>query len=334
MRIVFPLILLGVLLLVCAIIDQIFVRTLRLFLSHHAANVIRFSLMAFWTILIAGNIAWGHYHTRLTLQINNVEIENNKLPASFSGLKVAHISDLHIGSLNSPEGKQFLSEIADTLIAQKPDIICFSGDLVTIRSAELIPFLPQLSRLSAAGIPVYSVMGNHDYADYLWDFSPEQKQEDRDSLRLMQRQIGWQMLDNEATVLRRGEDSIAVIGVENIGEPPFTTYGNLQNAMQSLGDNVTSKNMFSILLSHNPTHWRSEVLPNTDIDLTLSGHTHDWQFRILGWTPSKYKYPDHGGLYQNGSQYMYVNTGLGCTGPTVRIGVKPEITIITIVTAQ
>lgn len=328
MRIVFPLILFAVLLLVCVLIDQLFVRALRLFLSHYTSNVIRFSLMAFWTITIVGGIAWGHYVTRLSVQVNNVQIEHPLLPTSFKGMKVAHISDFHIGSMQSPAGEQLLDNIIATLLEQRPDIICFSGDLVTIRAAELEPFLPQLKRLTDAGIPVYSVMGNHDYADYNWGYSDEMKQADRDSLRLMQRQIGWQLLDNQAITLHRGNDSIAVIGVENIGEPPFTTYGSLPAAMERLGGIDTTANLFCILLSHNPIHWRAEVVTQTNIALTLSGHTHDWQFRIFGWTPSKYKYPDHGGLYNVGNQYLYVNTGLGCTGPTVRIGVKPEITII------
>lgn len=336
MRILFPLIAFAILLIICAIIDQIFVRILRLFIEHRLANIIRFSLMGFWVILIVGGTMWGHYVTRLGIQVRETQITSDKLPQSMDGLRIAHISDFHINSMNSPEGHKLCTEIIDHLIQLKPDMICFTGDLVTIRSTELIPFRAQIARLTEAGIPVYSILGNHDYADYQWDFTPERRAMDVDSLRQMQIEAGWQMLDNRTVSFSRNGDSILIVGVGNIGEPPFTTYGNLDDAMRSAGGIHAADATFTVLLSHNPIHWRQEVLPRTGIDLMLAGHTHAWQFRIFGWTPAKYKYPECDGLYSetntdtHHTQYLYVNTGLGCTGPTVRIGVKPEITIHTL----
>lgn len=333
MRIAVPLIALAILIVICIIVDQLFVRLLRLFLSHHIANVIRFSLIAFWTILVVGGISWGHWITRLQVEVRTAELQYDRLPKAFDGFRIVHISDFHIGSMHSEAGRKLLDNIIDTIIAQKPDIICFTGDMVTLRAAEAFPFKQQLTRLAASGIPVYSILGNHDYADYNWNWTQERRDADIDSLRNFMAEIGWQMLDNHSLLLERATtDStsaqLALVGVGNVGEPPFTTYGNLSDAMLEIGGMAKADTTFTVLLSHNPIHWREEVIPSTNIDLTLSGHTHAWQFRIFGYTPAVKKYPDCDGLYQSGKQYLYVNTGLGCTGPTVRIGVKPEITVL------
>lgn len=330
MRIAVPLIALGILFLICILIDQLFVRLLRLFLSHHSANIIRFSLIAFWTILVVGGVSIGHWYTRLQIEVRSADIVSNRLPESFVGTRIAHISDFHIGSMNSNAGRELLNNIVDTLIAQKPDMICFSGDMVTLRAAEAFPFRNQLKRLADSGIPVYSILGNHDYADYNWNWTQERRNADIDSLRTFLGECGWQMLDNKSTTIEKGNEVMNIVGVGNVGEPPFTTYGCLSDAMEEVGGFASADSTFTVLLSHNPIHWREEVLPNTQIDLMLAGHTHAWQFRIFGWTPAVKKYRECDGLYQEGQRYLFVNTGLGCTGPTVRIGVKPEITLLTL----
>lgn len=330
MRILVPLIALGILLLICVAIDQLFVRLLRLFMSHHTANIIRFSLIVFWTILIAGGISYGHWVTRLQVEVRSQNIVSSRLPLEFDGLRIAHISDFHIGSMNSEDGRQLLDNIIDTLMANKPDMICFSGDMVTLRSAEALPFRAQLKHLADSGIPVYAVLGNHDYADYNWDWTQERRDADIDSLRNFLTEVGWLMLDNKTAVVNRDSASINIVGVGNVGEPPFTTYGSLSEAMDEVGGKAAADSTFTVLLSHNPIHWRAEILPSTKIDLMLAGHTHAWQFRLFGWTPAVKKYPECDGLYQEGKQYLNVNTGLGCTGPTVRIGVKPEISLLTL----
>lgn len=315
------------------IVDQVFYRLMRLFFKKHRAKVIRLLTFIVTVVIIVSSCLIGHFHTRTHAYINNVVVQSLRVPASFDGFKIAHISDFHIDSFDSKTEMSVVDDIVAKILRQKPDVVCFTGDIVTNRSAQLLPYRKVLARLAATDVPVYCVMGNHDYADYVWDFDEAQRQQDRDSLRLIIKEMGWQMLDNTCAWMKRGNDSILVAGVENIGEPPFTTYGNLSKAMSQSKSETSEESAdlaFTILLSHNPSHWRKEVLPDTDIDLMLAGHTHSMQLNIFGWSPSKYTYQECQGLYREGNQYLYVNTGLGCTGPRIRIGVRPEITIITL----
>ena len=325
-RFIFWGIIILVLLIVAAIIDQAFYRLVRLFVDKHTALIIRLVTAIVVIAGIVGSVLWGRYVTRLRLDVSQAELVSQRVPSAFDGFKIAHISDFHLDSFDKNKEMGFVEEIIDRIANEHPDIVCFTGDLVTVRSAQAIPYRRLLHKLSASGIPVYSVMGNHDYADYVWEFDESRRLADRDSLRHLMSEAGWRMLDNESEWLYRGSDSLLVAGVENIGEPPFSVYGDLGKALEG---NYTD-NVFTILLSHNPTHWRSEVLPNTSIDLTLSGHTHAMQFRIGSWSPSKWKYPEFAGLYREGLQFLNVNTGLGGVGPKIRIGVKPEINIITL----
>lgn len=325
-RFIFWGIIILVLLIVAAIIDQAFYRLVRLFVDKHTALIIRLVTAIVVIAGIVGSVLWGRYVTRLRLDVSQAELVSQRVPSAFDGFKIAHISDFHLDSFDKNKEMGFVEEIIDRIANEQPDIVCFTGDLVTVRSAQAIPYRRLLHKLSASGIPVYSVMGNHDYADYVWEFDESRRLADRDSLRHLMSEAGWRMLDNESEWLYRGSDSLLVAGVENIGEPPFSVYGDLGKALEG---NYTD-NVFTILLSHNPTHWRSEVLPNTSIDLTLSGHTHAMQFRVGSWSPSKWKYPEFAGLYREGLQFLNVNTGLGGVGPKIRIGVKPEISIITL----
>ena len=324
-RLIFWGILILILVIIGAIVDQLFYRIMRLIFEKHTAQVIRLWTFFGVMVIIIGSSIWAHYVTRLTLEVNKVEIPSKRLPKSFDGFKIAHISDFHIDSFDAE--KDFVQEIADRILSENPDVICFSGDIVTIRSAQLIPYKKVLAKLASTDIPVYTVMGNHDYADYAWGMDDKQKVNDQDSLRLMLKECGWKQLDNEKRAIYKGADSILIAGVENIGEPPFSVYGDLSKAM----DGNLNPTEFTVLLSHNPTHWRNEVLPKSGIDLMLAGHTHAMQFRLFGWSPSKYKYPDFEGLHKEGDQYLYVNTGLGCTGFRARFWVKPEITILTLI---
>lgn len=329
-RLIFWGIIILILLLIGTIVDQIFYRTIRLFFEKSTAQTIRFWTFIVVIATIISNGFIGHYYTRITPSVKKISIPNKKLPDGFDGFTVAQISDFHINSFDPEKDKDFFDKLIEKIVAEKPDIICFTGDLVTTRSAEALPFTQVLSSIASLGIPVYSVMGNHDYADYTWRFDESQKNADRDSLRTLQKEAGWVMLDNSSFLLKKDNDSIIIVGVGNIGEPPFTTYGNLSEAMSNVGGISASDNTYTILLSHNPIHWKDEVIPSTSIDLTLSGHTHSMQFKIANWSPSKWKYKEWSGLYQEGAQFLYVNSGLGCVGPKIRIGVKPEITIITL----
>ena len=208
----------------------------------------------------------------------------------------------------------------------EPDLIIFTGDLVTLRSAELEPFLHVLSGLKAKN-GVYSILGNHDYGDYVPWKNVSEKLEDRKLLRIKEKEMGWRMLNNESVYLYSGNDSVALIGVENWGEPPFPKYGNLRAAYPDLNDDC-----FKILLTHNPMHWDEEVISGTNIDLSFSGHTHAMQIKLqLGdwrYSPAEIRYPRWSGLYREGNQYLYVNEGIGCVFMPMRVGATPEITVI------
>lgn len=314
-----------------ALLDFLLWLGLRAFLSPRALRTIFCVVDAGLLLWLVGAVLVGHYHTRLQVEVARVEVRSPRLPHSFDGLRVAHISDFHIDSFDTISDRPFMDKLADILRSERPDLICFTGDLVTIASPEARPWRDALARLAAQeDVPVFAILGNHDYADYVREADESWRTADRDHLRRMLTAAGWQLLDNRSTLLRRGGDSIAIVGVGNIGEPPFATYGNLDTAMQDVGGRAVADSMFTLLLSHNPVHWRTEIVPQTHIDLTLSGHTHAMQLRLFGWSPSAFRYPEWAGLYREGDQYLYVNTGLGCTGPRVRIGVPPEVTILTL----
>lgn len=256
---------------------------------------------------------------------NEVEIVVPDMPKSFDGLRIAQISDLHLGTFRSDTS--FVSRLVDSINAARPDVIVFTGDLVSRHSDEALPFIHTLSRLRAP-MGVYSIMGNHDYGDYMkWD-SDDAHKADIGRLKYLQSRMGWRMLNNETAWLRQAGDSIALIGVENVGEPPFTTYGDLGHAYPSIGDANTK-----ILLSHNPSHWTRDLAdsPDSHIALTLSGHTHAMQFMIFGFSPAAWRYPTWGGLYSDTKgQNLYVNRGAGEVGFPARIGATPEISVFTL----
>lgn len=204
----------------------------------------------------------------------------------------------------------------DLVNAQQPDLIVFTGDLVNHRAVELNDFQEILAGLKA-GDGVYSILGNHDYGPYFhWKSKQDQ---DNNLIELKQRQaaMGWKLLNNEHTFLIQGNDSIALIGVENQGEPPFSQHGDLPKAKAGI------EGMFKLLLSHNPTHWRREVLPESDIDLMLAGHTHAMQLQLGNYSPSVYIYPEWGGMYLEGTRGLYVNVGIGYVGLPFRFGAWP-----------
>lgn len=248
------------------------------------------------------------------------------LPDDFDGYRIVHLSDLHIGTfLRNPA---FIDSLADAVNEQHPDMVVFTGDLVNVSAIELLPFRKTLSAISAPD-GVYSVMGNHDYCMYAQDCthrvhgrSITVAERDRMLLQYMEDKMGWRMLMNENVVIKRGKSSIAVVGVENIGKPPFKSFGNLAKALTGLPEG-----MFKILLSHDPTHWRCGVLNKTDIALTLSGHTHAGQVRLGRFSPAKWAYNEWGGSYVEGNSMLHVSPGIGGTVP-FRFGAWPEINVV------
>ena len=293
-------------------------------LLHHALAwrpflVAGLALVVLWW----GLYAYGHWIGRFRFEVKKVELGSSRLPSSFDGYRIVQISDLHADGWKGHARR--LQEIADTINALKPDLIVFTGDLVSFDFRELFDLWQPLASLRARD-GVLSVLGNHDYDPYARNISPER----RDSLvRLLvsyqEEQLGWRVLMNSNTLVRRGSDSLAIVGVENQSCGPHRPIrrGRLADAMKG------TDGMFRVLLSHDPSHWRAEVLGRTDIDLTLSGHTHAMQCRILGFTPSRFIYPECDGLYREGDQSLYVNIGLGGTMP-MRIGATPEVTLITL----
>ena len=254
-------------------------------------------------------------------QVKEVTLPSEDLPQGFEGFRIVQIADIHTGSWGTDT--QAMQQAVDIINAQQPDLIVFTGDLVNNLASELDAFIPVFSQLKAKQ-GVYSVLGNHDYSTYIQWEHPSQQEEQLESLKQKQAQMGWTLLNNQHIKLYQDKDSIALIGVENSGRPPFPDHARLSEAMQG------TEGMFQILLSHDPSHWRREVLPETDIQLTLSGHTHAMQTKFFGFSPARWVYPENEGLYQEGEQMLYVNIGLGHLLYPMRLGAWPEITLITL----
>ncbi len=275
-------------------------------------------------LLIFISMWWGALLNRYNLDVKIVDIEIPDLPKSFENYTIVQISDLHVGSYG--KDTTFVKQLVDEINFLEPEMIVFTGDIVNRKTSELIPFMESLSKLTAPD-GVISVLGNHDYGDYASWKSEADKQANLDRMIKCQREMGWKLLLNETEFIHRGEDSIAIIGVENIGDPPFHSYGDLNKAYPTLNDSVVK-----ILLSHNPAHWQADIRRNPDVNipLTLSGHTHAMQFAMGGLSPARLRYKYWGGLYDDGgvtNNRLYVNIGIGTVGFPARIGATPEITI-------
>ena len=270
-----------------------------------------FSLMMLYGIFVE----WKRF------VVKEVEISLSQLPAAFDGYRIVQLSDLHLGTHG--DDVRFIEGVVKRVNALQPDLIVFTGDLVNSLSNEVNPYTNALAQLEAKD-GVLAVLGNHDYCIY----GPERR---ADNIRLgaagvvaAEKEMGWTVLRNECRFVERGADSLAIIGVENTGKPPFPHIGNLPAAMKAA---VGTK--CKILLSHDPSHWRMEVLAKTDIALTLSGHTHAAQFKLFGWSPSRWLYKEWSGLYAESNQYLYVSEGTGGTLP-FRLGTPPQITLLTL----
>lgn len=268
---------------------------------------------------------WGALVNRYSIDVRNVDVTVADLPEAFDGYTIAQISDFHVGTFGTDT--TFVSKVIDKVNSLSPDVVAFTGDIVNRRSSELRPFVSPLSRMHARD-GVLSILGNHDYGDYYsWD-TPEAKAENMKELLDMQAEMDWHMLNNATSFIYRGNDSIAIIGVENVGDPPFTVYGDLDMAYETLDDPTVK-----ILLSHNPAHWIEDIKdsPDKNIALTLSGHTHAMQMSAFGVSPAALRYPTWGGLYEDEDGHqLYVNIGLGEVAIPARIGATPEITLITL----
>ena len=272
-------------------------------------------------LFVMGYILYGALFGTENFKVRETTILSKDLPQGFENYRIVQISDIHCGSWAG--NPQALQKAVNIINAQQPDLIVFTGDLVNNIATEVDEFMPVLSQLKAKD-GVYSVLGNHDYAMYIRWESPEKKEENLNALKQKQADMNWNLLNNRHVKLYQNGDSIALIGVENSGRPPFPNYAKLPEAMEG------TEGMFKVLLSHDPSSWRREVLPETDIQLTLSGHTHAMQTKIFGFSPSAWVYPEYEGLYTENGQLLYVNIGLGHLMYPLRLGAWPEITLLTL----
>jgi len=362
-------VIIGVLLALLPHVIYIMVRLVGL-AAHFRAGYRPYGIAALVLVVIWIFAAvYGNVYGRFRHEVKQVQLTFSNLPAGFDGLRIVHISDLHLDGWTGHEKE--LQQRVDEINALQPDIICFTGDLVSMSPNELKPFVPILRQLGTNSPgkrgAVYSVLGNHDYFPYARIGTRAREAAVKKLIRMEREELGWTVLLNESDIIRRGNDSIAILGCENqsVGAHPVIQRGNLRKTLKSVSSRVQefkgssdnsqcsigassalnsqfptdstlytlNSQLFSLLLTHDPSQWRKEVVPETDIPLTLSGHTHAMQLRILGFTPSKWIYPECDGLYTEGNQHLYVNIGLGGTLPW-RIGATPEITIITLRTTS
>ena len=266
-------------------------------------------------------MAYGAWIGRERPQVREVEIRFEGLPESFDGYRLVHISDIHARSYAAR--RESLQRAVDIINGLKPDLITFTGDLITLDATELDPVNEILRKLKSED-GIMSVVGNHDYGIYA---DPSDKSSSRRILSEVikeEERMGWNVLMDDNRIIKRGQDSIAVIGVQNTSPSRhFPSKGNLRKA------SVGTEGMFRILLTHDPMHWEREVV-GKEYPLTLSGHTHAMQFSIFGWSPSSLIFKEYRGLYTKDDQHLYVNIGLGETILPFRIGTRPEITLITL----
>lgn len=265
-------------------------------------------------------LLYGILIERNVYRVKEVVISYENLPEAFDNYQIVHLSDIHARSFS--KRPKSLARAVRKINSLNADMIAFSGDLITLSPNELDNVADILSELESAD-GIYSVLGNHDYSIYRNDDESFGNDEDFIAdLVKREKAMGWDVLLDEHRIIRKGQDSIAVIGVENTTPSPhFPSMGHLSKA------SAGTEGMFRILLSHDPMHWDAEIV-GQDYPLTLSGHTHAMQFSILGWCPSRYIFKQYRGLYTKGQQHLHVNTGLGETILPIRIGVPPEITLI------
>ena len=285
------------------------------------------------------------FSNKYRYRIHRVQMAFANLPAGFKGIKIVQVSDIHSGSFTD---KHAVMRGVDMVLKENADLILFTGDLINNLADEMSDYMDVFNRLKAP-MGVYSILGNHDYGDYVaWpDRDEEHRRKERESgkhlwtplqqanldkLKNVQAQLGWRLLLDEHVPLERNGDTIALIGVQNwSSKARFPKYGDLEKAYDG-----TENYPFKILMSHDPSHWDAQVRTiYKSIDLMLAGHTHGMQFGVeipgFRWSPVQYVYKEWAGLYEEDKQKLYVNRGYGFIGYPGRVGILPEITVIELV---
>lgn len=272
-----------------------------------------------------GSLIYG-FSNKYNYHINRVKLSYDNLPSAFKGMKIIQISDIHSGSL---QDKKAVMHGVQKILDENADIILFTGDLVNDAAWEMDDLTEVFSKLKAP-MGVYSILGNHDYGDYVsWPMNGISKTQNIENLKKVHASMGWRLMMNEHVPLERNGEKIALLGIENwSAKARFPKHGKMKEAYAG-----TENYPFKILMSHDPSHWDAEIIPQyKDIDLMLSGHTHGMQFGVelpgFKWSPVQYVYKQWAGLYENEKQKLYVNRGFGFIGYPGRVGVLPEITVI------
>lgn len=274
-------------------------------------------LLATFAIVV---LLYGSTRGFYTLKVNHIELQFRDLPNRYNGYRIVQFSDLHVGSYMG--NTTMVRKVVDSINAQHADMIVFTGDIENMRPAELDEVQSILSQLRAND-GVYSVLGNHDYSFYIKADSTT-KVLNEILLQRKERSMGWNLLMNEHKILRRGSDSLVIAGMENYSEAPYPNKGELVNTLAGIDSTA-----FVVMLQHDPSAWRRHILPQSHVQLTLSGHTHGGQLRFFGWSPVQLKYREWSGEYQEGAQTLLVSNGIGGFVP-LRFGVPPTIEVITL----
>ncbi len=271
------------------------------------------------------SLLYGMYRGKYNFRVLRYTLHFEDLPDAFDGYRLTQISDIHSGSFDNAEK---ITYAIDLVNEQQSNVILFTGDLVNNKASEMLPWKDMFSGLEAED-GIYSVMGNHDYGDYVsWD-SEEDKQKNLNELKAIQKEMGFELLLNESRFIEKKGERLAIIGVENWGKGGFKKAGDLMKAIKNVNSND-----FKIVMSHDPSHWEAQVVPDDyHYHLTLSGHTHGMQFGIeipglVKWSPVKWRYKQWAGIYEQMGQYLNVNRGFGYLGYPGRVGIWPEITVI------
>ena len=271
------------------------------------------------------SLIYGIFEGRYNFKVFKQTVFFPDLPDAFDGFRVTQISDVHSGSFDNPEK---ISYAIDLVNEQNSDMILFTGDIVNTHATEMHPWLETFNKIKEPKYGKYSVLGNHDYGEYVTWPSEEKKEENFEAIKKLYGQIGFQLLLNEHTYIQKGDDKIALVGVENWGHN-FKKAGDLNKASQNV-----HQDDFKVLMSHDPSHWEYEIKNHPkNFHLTLSGHTHGMQFGIeipgyFKWSLAQYVYKQWAGLYENAGRYVYVNRGFGFHAYPGRVGIMPEITVI------
>lgn len=289
--------------------------------------------------IIRTNRNWGHYIGILfgcfavgifiygltygvsNIQVKHVDLYFKDLPKSFDGYRIVHVSDLHLGTFNGWRSKILKAEM-DSIVKQKANLICFTGDLQNIRPEE-IEKMASVIRQPMKG--TISVLGNHDYTEYIKGDAKEKAAQETRLVNAEKGILGWTLLRNQNTCITTpAKESIYICGTENDGKPPFPNYSDYKKAMKGI-----DPNSFVIMLQHDPSAWKRSILPKTTAQLTLSGHTHGGQMQIFGWRPTSIRQQEDYGLYEQNGRYLYITAGLGGLVP-FRLNMPNEIAVITL----